>query len=102
MGLPQKSTVIISIDYKLYYKSCDHGNKVLKQSFTSEFKISRDADFKYFRKVFPTVQPCLVKSLILLDSSQQHQLYTVRLLHYTDMSITPFLTCWSSLSSSSS
>jgi hypothetical protein len=78
------------------------GIKVLKQSFTSEFKISRDADFEHFRKVFPTVQPCLVKSPIPLHSSRQHQLYTVRLLHYTDMSITPFLTCWSSLSSSSS
>ena len=36
------------------------GIKVLKQSFTSEFKISRYADFEHFRKVFPTVQPCLV------------------------------------------
>jgi hypothetical protein len=32
------------------------GIKVLKQSFTSEFEISRDADFEYFRKEFPTVQ----------------------------------------------
>jgi hypothetical protein len=41
------------------------GIKVLKQSFTSEFKISRDADLEHFRKVFPTAQPCLISPLLL-------------------------------------